>query len=180
MPLVCSQAFFPDPNALLTAGTQFLDPGVTLVFNPGASIVLEESLYNVTGTYILFDYSAAGASFPGGQPELDANVTVTLNGSTGLSQVQSITDQPASKRIVVALGSNPTNGKQFLDQDVDFGTNMTMLLAASLYATPGTYELYEVTGTVSNLSGLTCIPLKSGLTVGAPFLDGNTIKVTLV
>lgn len=182
MSVVCTQRFIPDPNALLTAGTQFLDPGVALVFQPGAAIILDEGTYNATGTYVLFDYSAAGASFPGGQAQLDANLTVTLLSVTNLSQIGAVTDQPGSKRIVVTLNSNPTNGKQFVDADVDFGAGMTILLNALLYATPGTYELYAITGTVANVASITCIPLKSGLTAGVPFLvpgSPNLVKVTL-
>lgn len=163
------------PDALLTGGTQYVD-GV-LKFNGATGFVFDAGVFNQTGTYILFDY--ANGSFPGGQAELDAYVTGSMsNGALNLSGVQSFTDEPAKYRVLVTLGSNPTNGKQFVDGHLDFAGATSMQLSADLFATAGTYELFEVTGTVSNLSNLTCVSLK-GLLCSAPFQVGNIIKVTL-
>ena len=73
MPLVRVQRYAP--SALyLPGGTQYLDPGATLSFTGPTTIALSNAVYGATGDYSLFDYSAAGASFPGGQAELNANV----------------------------------------------------------------------------------------------------------
>jgi hypothetical protein len=59
-----------------------------------------------------------------------------------------------------------------------FSGATTLYLDGELYATDGTYELFQVTGTVTGLANLTCVS-ELGLSVGAPFLDGNLVKVTL-
>ena len=163
------------PAAILSGGTQYVDG--MLKFNGATSFVFDANVFSQTGTYVLFDYT--NGSFPGGQAELDAYVSGSMsNGSLNLSGVQSFTDEPANNRILVTLGSNPTNGKQFVDGNLDFAGATTMQLSAALFATSGTYELFEVTGAISNLSNLTCVSL-AGFLCSAPFQVGNLVKVTL-
>ena len=175
MPLQYISRYFI-PETIKEGGTQYIDNGGVLKFDGATTIYLSNSVFPETGQYILFDYSAG--SFPGGAADL-ANVTVNVD-DLEQSGAAVLTDEPANGRVLLSLLSRPTNGKQFVEGDLDFAGSTTMFLNDVLYATAGTYELFEVTGTISNLSNLTCLPLKSGLSVVVPpFIDGNIIKVTL-
>lgn len=66
-----------------------------------------------------------------------------------------------------------------MDGALDFAGQTTLYLDADLYATQGTYEIFEATGGVTNLANLTVIS-QAGLTVSSIALDGNIVKVTLV
>ena len=161
-------------------GTQYLD-GAALTFGGSTTIYLSNDVFPETGDYILFDYSAGSFNFgayANGQAMLDALVSVNVD-DLETSGAAVLTDEPAASRVKLTLLSRPTNGKQFVEGDLDFAGATTMFLTDVLYATAGTYELFEVTGTISNLSNLTCVATKSGLTAGTPFTVGNIIKVTL-
>jgi len=155
-------------------GTQYVD-GV-LSFAGGTTIYLAEAVFSATGQYVLFDYS--NGSFPGGQAQLDANVTVNTDDLI-LSGAPVLTDDPANERILLDLGSRPTNGKQFVEGDLTIAGSTTMILGATMYATAGTYELFEVTGAITGVNNLTCVSA-AGLSAGTPFVAGNLVKVTLV
>jgi hypothetical protein len=161
-------------STTLEGGTQYVD-GV-LSFAGGTTIYLAEAVFSATGQYVLFDYSAG--SFPGGQAQLDANVIVNTDDLV-LSGAPVLTDDPANERILLDLNSRPTNGKQFVEGDLTFAGSTTMILGATMYATAGTYELFEVTGTITGVNNLTCVSA-AGLSAGTPFVDGNLVKVTLV
>ena len=185
MPLQYVQRWFV-PQTFKVGGTQYVD-GV-LTFSGPTTIVLSDGVFGETGDYILFDYSAG--SFPGGQAELDANVTPYIDDTAlGLSGFGSLTDDTANKRVVLSLLSNPTNGKQFVDGDLTIADGASWFLSSSLYATANTYEVVEVTGTVTAtlsggspnyLTGLSIYSLAGKTVVGGyAYLDGNIIKVTL-
>lgn len=175
MPLQYISRYFV-AETIKEGGTQYLDSDAQLKFDGATTIYLSNSVFPETGEYILFDYSAG--SFPGGSAEL-ANVTVNVDDLV-TSGAAVLTDEPANGRVKMTLFSRPTNGKQFVEGNLDFAGTTQMFLDEVLYATVGTYELFEVTGTITGVANLSCVPLKSGLTAGAPFIDGNIIKVTLV
>lgn len=180
MPLIYVQRY-EKPIALLEGGTQYVEGALS--FAAGTTIYLSEAVFSQTGNYILFDYS--DGSFPGGQSQLNTNVTVDasdliLSGvaSPG-SGINVLEDDTLNSRIILKLVSNPTNGKQFVEGNLNFAGSTTMILSETMYKTQGTYELFEVTGTISNLSNLSVVSA-AGFTAGTPFLVGNIIKVTLV
>jgi hypothetical protein len=152
-------------------GAQYVDG--TLAFTGATTVYLDPSVYAVGGDYVLFQYG----SFPGGHTDLDLYLTVD-DSALPLCFVEVVQNKPHKSHIIARLKSNPTNGKQFVDGDLTFSGATTLYLDASLYATDGTYELFQVTGTVTGLANLTCVS-ELGLSVGAPFLDGNLVKVTL-
>ena len=153
-------------------GTQYVDG--TLAITGPVTVVLDEGTYPRAGNYVLFQYG----SFPGGQAALDANLTVDVSGLS-LSYLEAVQDKPHKSHVLVRLKSNTTNGKQFVGGDLTFSGPTTIYLDESLYATDGTYELFEVTGTVTGLANLTCVS-DAGLHCSPPFLDGNIVKITLV
>lgn len=179
MPLVYVQRY-QKPVALIEGGTQYVEGALS--FGAGTVIYLSESVFSETGNYILFDYSSG--SFPGGQSQLNTNVSVDasdliLSSVAAASGISVLEDDTINKRIILKLVSNPTNGKQFVEGNLDFAGSTTMILSEAMYKTAGTYELFEVTGTISNLSNLSVVSA-AGFTAGTPFLVGNIIKVTLV
>ena len=161
-------------TTILEGGTQYV--AGTLSFGSGTTIYLADEVFGATGQYVLFDYSSG--SFPGGQAELDANVTVNTDALV-LSSAPVLIDDTANKRILLDLNSRPTNGKQYVEGDLTISGSTTMILSATLYATAGTYELFEVTGTITGVGNLSVLSA-AGLSAGTPFIDGNKIKVTLV
>lgn len=182
MPLIYVQQYSAASYTptLRSGGTQHVD-GV-LSFNGATTIYLNNGAFPQSGRYILFDYSGGG-SFPGGQTALDSNVTVDVSNLI-LSGGYTLTDNVASSQIYLDLASKTDNGTQFVDGNLDFPASGTSLIYLSddLYQSPGTYTLFSVTGTVSNLSNLVCIPMKSGLTANSPVLvpgSPNIITVTL-
>jgi hypothetical protein len=152
-------------------GAQYVD-GV-LDFTGATTVYLDESVYTKGGNYVLFQYG----SFPGGQTDLDTYLTID-DSDLALSFVEVVQDKPHKSHVVIKIKSNPTNGKQFVDGDLTFSGATTLYLDPDLYATDGTYELFQVTGTVTGLANVTCIS-EAGLFCGAPFLDGNLVKVTI-
>lgn len=168
-------------KGVISRGTQFVE-GV-LAFGAGTQIHLYESVFTTTGQYVLFDYSLG--SFPGGQSQLNSNVTVVssdlilsdLPASSGIAVLE---DQPDLKRIILKLKSKPANGKQWINGNLAFAGATEMVLGNLLHATTGAYDLFEVTGTVTGLENLT-VTHEQGL-VGTPFLDptnNKIVKITL-
>lgn len=179
MPLIYVQRY-EKPQAFIEGGTQYVEGALS--FAAGTTIYLSEAVFSETGNYILFDY--ADGTFPGGQAELNSNVTVDasdllLSGVAAPSGISVLENDTLNSRIILKLVSNPTNGKQFVEGNLDFAGSTTMILSEAMYKTAGTYELFEVTGTISNLSNLSVVSA-AGFTAGTPFLVGNIIKVTLV
>lgn len=174
MGLVFVQRYAP-ASPFITGGTQYIDGQLTI--SGSTTIVLSQAIYSATGDYVLFDYT--NGSFPGGQSALGS--IVFDDSALLLSGVQAVTDDPINKRVVLSLGSRPTNGTQYIEGDLDIGSGLSIFLNATLYATAGTYILFSWTGTLTgNPATITCYPLKSGLSVvGTPYVDGSTIKVQL-
>ena len=71
MPLVFVQRYVLGEVA---GGTQTITG--TLSFAGLTEIILDPTVFNKVGKYVLFDYSAG--SFPGGQAELTANVIINV------------------------------------------------------------------------------------------------------
>jgi hypothetical protein len=84
----------------------------------------------------------------------------------------------ASGTCTITNVSNPTNGKQFFESNLTFEGAHEVVLSSELFANVGTYELFEVTGTITGLNLVTCTS-EAGFTCSAPFIDGNIVKVTL-
>jgi len=161
-------------------GTQYVEG--ELSFAPGFQIYLYDSVFSETGDYILFDYSLG--SFPGGQSQLNSNVSVVnvdlklsrLNPAGGISVLE---DQPDNKRIVLKLLSKLDNGKQWIEGDLNFSGPTTVVLSEKLYVTSGAYELFEVTGNIIGFSNLTVVHAAGYFTV-TPFIDPNNNKIIKV
>jgi hypothetical protein len=168
---------------ILNTGTQYVEGDLS--FDPGFQIFLYDSVFSQTGDYVLFDYSLG--SFSGGQSELDNNVSVTavdlkLSYLNPLGGVAVLENQPEHNRVVVKLLSKPENGKQWVEGDLNFAGPTTIYLDQHLFTTPGTYELFEVTGNIYNVENLTAIH-DGGFLIGTPFvdpLDDKKVKINLV
>lgn len=181
MPLIYVQRY-ERPNPIIEGGTQYVEGELT--FNDPTTIYLSEAVFSETGQYILFDYSAG--SFPGGQSDLNTKVIpyiddsdLLLSGVSPLGGTSVLENDPLNSRIILKLQSKSTNGKQFVEGDLTFAGSTTMILSEALYKTAGTYELFEVTGTITGIGNLSVVSA-AGLNAGTPFIDGNKIKVTLV
>ena len=189
MPLVRVQRYAPSV-VYLGGGTQYIEANKTLAFAGATTIVLSNAVYTATGSYILFDYSAAGATFPGGQAQLNANVVPYIDDSDlTLSGFGSMTDDTVAKKIILTLQSNPTNGCQYIESGVvlDLTNPMSVYLNSALYATAGVYTLFDWSagGSLapgSSVSNITLYP-PSGLTYvpgSLAIVGGNKIQFTLV
>lgn len=175
MPLIFVQRYVVE-EAILAGGTQFVD-GV-LSFSGPMTIYLSDAVFGQTGDYVLFDYS--GGSFP--NPAQLSNITVD-DTDLRLSQFYSLEDDTANYRILLKLRSRGSNGTQFVDGVLDISSPMSVYLSATLYATAGTYTLFDwsgggsFTGSASNIS---LYPLKAGRqVVSGPTVVGSTIQFTL-
>jgi hypothetical protein len=165
-------------------GTQYVD-GALAITGP-TTIVLDPGIYPIGGNYVLFQYG----SFP--TPAQLSNLIIDAT-QLPLCFVEVVLDKPHKSHVVMRLKSGapgvvyptqptPTTltiGKQFVDGALAFNGPTTLYLDGELYATDGTYELFEATGGVTGVANLTVVS-EAGLFCGAPFLDGNIVKVTLV
>jgi hypothetical protein len=154
-----------------TNGTQYVDGA--LDFTGATTIVLDPSVYAVGGDYVLFEYG----SFPGGQTDLNTFVTID-DSALPLAELVNLQDKPHLSHVLLKLRSKPSNSTQYVDGDLTFSGPTTIYLDATLYATPGTYVLFEVTGTVSGLANVTIIS-EQGLFPGPLSNVGGVISVTL-
>ena len=94
--------------------------------------------------------------------------------------VQKLNEDPGpefSGQLRIEL-QNASNSTQYVDGDLTFSGPTTIYLDATLYATPGTYVLFEVTGAVSGLANVTIIS-EQGLFPGPLSNVGGVISVTL-
>jgi hypothetical protein len=74
----------------------------TLVFGGLTNVVLDATAFTVAGTYSIFKYTPT-TGFPGGQAELDANVTFSMSGP-GLTVVNPTgTNDTSNSRVTVTL-----------------------------------------------------------------------------
>lgn len=188
MPLIFVQRYVVE-EALLEGGTQFVDG--TLRFTGPTTIYLSNSVFSETGRYVLFEYTTFDyTGYASEQAALDALVTVNADDLT-LSELPALSVDVANNRIILSLKSKTSNGTQFVDGDLAIADGSSLYLSASLYATAGTYVLFDVTGTITAtlsggspnyLTGLNVYALKSGRSVvgNRAFKDNNQIKVTLV
>lgn len=100
MPLVYVQRY-GGVSIATNKATQYIEG--TLSFSGPTVIELDATVFDQAGIYTLFDYSAVGASFPGGQAQIDsAPVTVDTTGLFGLT-ASGLVDDPANKCITVTL-----------------------------------------------------------------------------
>jgi len=160
-------------------GTQYVEGALN--FSGPTDIELYGAVFDRAGDYVIFDYS--DGSFADGQADLDAHVTVInvdlppaveLPASSGITVLE---NQSLRQRVILHLASSPTNGKQWVEGDLDFDGPVTAVLAEEVYVTRGTYELFQVSGTVTGLANLTCVSPR-GYTCTVSQV-GNIIYVTL-
>jgi len=165
-------------SALVFDGTQYAD--AALSFAGAMTIVLDDSLFRSAGEYVLFDYSGAGASFPGGQAELNANITVDASELTQCTFI-GLRDNPTTKQIILSLGNaaGRTDGIQYVDANLVFGGYAEAFLDAEMFCGAGTFPLYEVTGMITGLENLYVFTSISGLNAGRPYVSGSRVLVDL-
>lgn len=170
----------PYSPAVSWDSTQYVE-GV-LSFATGAqkiTIRLGQSVFR-NGDYVLFDYSGVGASFPGGQNELTNNVTVDYSACKGITGAR-LTNDPVNKRIILSLEGGYENSVQYVEGNLNFAGPMTINLPARLFNAAGTYTVFSVTGTTSNLTNAVVVPQNSGLRAGNLYAPTGTgpVYVTL-
>jgi len=159
-------------------GTQYLENGAVLSFTGAHTLVPKASFYGEGGNFVVFDYNAG--DFPGGQAEL-GNVTLDLSNLPNVL-LGVLRNVPEFNIVVLYLTGKGEKSIQYVDGNLNFAGAHNMFLNASLFSAPGTYTLYSVTGTVSNLNNLYVFPLKAGLIADRPFTVGSNptlVKVTL-
>lgn len=161
-------------------GAQFIDGDLVISSAPATKPVvkLTQAVYPVTQSYVLFQYTG---NFNGSLSDLTVD-----DSELALSQVAEVTHDTVKKQIIVRLQSRATNGTQYIDGDLNIAGSTTFVMPKSLFKTPGTYVLFDVTGSIiaGSLANLTVSP-PSGLSLDPaqspnPFIDGNQIKVTLI
>ncbi len=104
MALVFVQRYAPTAVTLVYHGTQYIAAGKTLAFDGATTIVLASSLFADSGQYVIFDYSAAGASFPGSQGALDTNVFPYIDDSAlAPKQAVALVDDTANKQVILTI-----------------------------------------------------------------------------
>jgi hypothetical protein len=174
----------PVSTAVSPYGTQFV--AGTLVLNPTMNIVLRKSTFT-NGMYVLFDYTAAGASFPGGQPALN---TLVANSKIDISDLASIgvtgfqlVDDPVNEKVYLLLTGGFDVGTQYVNGNLTFLGPHTIVLNQHLYNGAGTYKLFDVSGTIntSSLANVSFTVQNTGLRAGklyAPDVTGP-VYVTL-
>lgn len=161
-------------------GAQFIDGDLVIESSPATKPVvkLTQPLYVVTQNYVLFQYSG---NFSGSLSDLTVD-----DSALPLSQVTEVTHNTSKKQIVVRLQSRSTNGTQYIDGDLNIAGSTTFVMPKALFKTPGTYVLFDVTGSIisGSLANLS-LTLPSGLSLDPaqspnPYIDGKQIKVTLI
>ncbi len=162
MPLVSLTRYKAPSTTVNQDGTYTVQ---NLAFTGPVTVTLDATTFDKSGDYVLFKYS----TFPGGpngpQWDLDnyllPNITL-INEPTGKSGVESLTNQPGSKRVIARLGSNKENGCHYVNGDLTFTGPPNVTLNTSLYATPGNYKLFVVGGILTGLSYLNGHVIVSG------------------
>lgn len=161
-------------------GAQFIDGDLTIESSPATKPVvkLPQSLYSVTQSYVLFEYSG---TFTGALSDLTVDTSDLV-----LSGDYTLTHDTVKKQIVVNLKSRATNGTQYIDGNLNIAGSTTFVMPKSLFKTPGTYVLFDVTGSIiaGSLANLS-VSLPSGMSLDPaqspnPYIDGTQIKVTLI
>lgn len=179
MPLIFVSRYAIE-EAIIAGGTQYVEGALS--FASGTTIYLSNTVFGQSGSYVLFEYG----TFPGGQAELDANVTVNVSALT-YSDTPALIDDTANSRIILSIKSKADNGTQFVDGDLTLTDGAQIYLSSTLYATAGTYDLFTITGNLvsttldgSNyLTGVQVLPLKAGRSVvgGYAFWNAGAKKV---
>lgn len=161
-------------------GAQFIDGDLVIESAPATKPVvkLTQTIYAVTQSYVLFQY---GGSFIGSLSDLTVDDSALI-----LSEVTEVTHDTINKQIIARLQSRVTNGTQYIDGDLHIAGATTFVMPKSLFKTPGTYVLFDVSGSIvaGSLANLT-VASPSGLSLDPaqspnPFIHGNQIKVTLI
>ena len=171
-------------------GAAYLDENITVTFPSSGSttMYLSDSIYSLTQDYVLFDYSAPGSSVVNWSSGLAVDAS-----SLRLSRFGSVYNDPMNRRIVLSLLSKPDNGTQYVEGDLNFEGSMSVVLSPQLYATPGEYVLFDVSGSVKQSGtalndgeSVTFIEASSpkGFTVSTPIVvmkpgGGFTVELTL-
>lgn len=130
-------------------GTQFVEGELKL--NGPLSIQLAGDIYADTGKYVLFDYSAEGATFsyPGTYANGQAAVEALLSfddDALALSGVGGVTCDEARRLIILRLQSKPDNGCQYVEDTLSITSPIAIELSPTLHATAGDYILFDYTG----------------------------------
>lgn len=160
-------------------GAQFIDGDLTIQSSPATKPVakLTQAVYPVTQSYVLFQYSG---TFTGSVADLTVDDSELV-----LSQVAEVTHNATKKQVIVRLESRPDNGTQYIDGDLNIAGPTTVVMPKTLFATAGTYVLFDVTGTIvsGSLVNLS-VAVPAGLSLDPtqspnPYIDGKQIKVKL-
>lgn len=166
------------PTAV-SGGTYFFDNALNIT-GP-TKLVLADALFQTAGQYTIFDYSAAGGSFPGGQAALDTYVWPYID-STALTKTVpiSITDDPTAKKVYLLMGSGVEgNGTLYFDNGLVLTGPTNFYLSAAIAPLPGTYTICVVTGTFTGDSFIRVVPA-AGLVPISVTRVGNKVIAVLV
>jgi hypothetical protein len=153
-----------------TYGTQYVEGN--LLFTGPTTIELHGDVYALAGAYELFKVTGTVTGL-----EHVTLVAVGFSEGVELPPTGALVYDEVNDRVIANTVSTPTNGKQWVEGNLVFSGATTVNLGESTYVTKGTYELFEVTGTVTGLSNLTCVSTR-GYTCTVSQV-GNIIYVTL-
>ena len=153
-----------------TYGTQYVEGN--LLFTGATTIELHGDVYAVAGAYELFKVTGTVSGL-----EHVTLVAVGFSEGVELPPTGALVYDEVNDRVIANTVSAPTNGKQWVEGDLTFSGPMTVQLAEGTYVTKGTYELFEVTGTVTGFGNLTCVSTR-GYTCTVSQVS-NIIYVTL-
>jgi len=179
MPLVSVTNFSPVVSPVLTEGAQYFEGELDITGN--MTVMLNGDLYTVPGDYLLFKYD----TFVNGQNKLDTYVTVNWVTGTKPDTVGNVAliDRPSTRQVIARLGSAADNGTQYIAGDLTFTGASYMVLDSSLYGSPGTYILYEVTGNITGEAYLAGRVILNGsfLNPGNPYVvtEGGVKKLMI-
>ncbi|MBU6287404.1 MAG: hypothetical protein KGS10_04475 [Chloroflexi bacterium] len=164
----------------LADGTQYIENEVVFPASGTTTIYLSREIFGC-GSYVLFDYTASSSANPVqnlGNLALDIS-DLLLAGS------YSITNVPTQKVVIATLNANPSNGTQYVEGTLNLSGATTIVLAPELYATPGTYVLFEYGSLVGSITNITILPpggrsVDTGVSPNGCADTGTTITVTLL
>lgn len=177
---VCSQHRTLPYAGYIFDGTQYIEGELVFPASGTTTVFLSREIFN-TGQYALFDYSASSSGTP---VQNLGNLTLDISDLL-LAGSYSIADDPAQKIVVATLYASASNGTQYVDGTLTISGPVTITLAPELYATAGTYVLFEYGSLAGSISDLIISPppgrqVDMSVSANGCAVVGSTITLTLV